>query len=104
MSDSGCRTSSGLYCNMTGQYTNIWNWNIEYVGRCFCKPNYYWSNSYCMPQLTFGGNCTSNSLSYVYQCNYDYSYLYCDTSTPIPYKCKCLSNYYWSPTASKCCK
>ena len=103
MSDSACRTSSGLYCNMTGQYTNINNWNIGYAGLCLCKPNYYWNGTYgCLPQLTYGEGCTSNSLSYVYQCNYDYSYLYCDTTTTK--KCTCLSNYYWSPTASKCCK
>ena len=35
--DAGCNPTYGLYCNLTGANTNIWNWNLVYEGNCYCK-------------------------------------------------------------------
>lgn len=96
--DAGCSTSLGLYCNLTGQDTLIFNGTGSLKpGKCYCKPYFYFGSLGCVAQLTINGTC--NPLAYPGQCLSE-SDLYCDSTY---LECLCVSNYYWSSTTSKCC-
>jgi hypothetical protein len=98
--DAGCSSSLGLYCNLTGQDTVIFNGIASLrPGKCYCKPYYYFKSTSvgCIAQLTL--NATCNATAYPGQCLSE-SGLYCDSTYSA---CFCASNYYWSSSTSKCC-
>ena len=99
--NAACNPSFSLYCNMTGQYTNL---NSNKEGTCVCKPYNYWIGGTigCTPQLTYNTQCTNPTPATVLdsQC-LDQTGLYCDSISGM---CICQSNYYWSSTSSKCSK
>ena len=83
--DAGCAASAGLYCNLTGQDTVIFNaiGSLK-PGKCYCKPYYYYASAIlgCQPQLLINDFCTATA--YPSECLSE-SNLYCDSAQD---KCK----------------